>query len=127
LDTYNNTLAYCHPQSRFCVAHSSHVVVAQLSLSSSETLVTETALTRDSVTEAVSAAGRAVFSDICISRAGTGYSLRFVTYNQIGLISVKTPVFTVTAGQPTEIAAVQTRQTLLAADAEFFLVQPHIE
>jgi hypothetical protein len=127
LDTYNNTLAYCHPQSRFCVAHSSHVVIAQLSLSSSETLVTETALTRDSITEAVSAAGRVVFSDIRISRAGTGYSLRFLTSNQIGLIAVQTPVFTVTAGQPTKIAAVQTRQTLLAADAEFFLVQPHIE
>ena len=128
LDTYNNTLAYCHPLSPFCVAHSSHLVIAQVSLSSSETLVTGTALAPDSVTEAVSAAGRAVFSDIRISRAGSGYSLRFVTSNQIGgFITAQTPVFTVTAGWPTKIAAVQTRQTLLAADAEYFLVQPHIE
>ena len=136
LDIYNNTLAFCHPASAFCKAHTGQEVLAQLWLSSStgaSEIVTGTATTQDSVTQAVSAAGRAVFDGIRISMAGMGYSLRFLTPRKsldgktIGLITVQTSEFMVTAGQPVAIAAVHTRRTLLATDAEYFLVQPHIE
>ena len=35
LDIYNNTLAFCHPASAFCKAHTGQEVLAQLWLSSS--------------------------------------------------------------------------------------------
>ena len=133
-DAYDNILAFCNPSSQFCLEHEHALVRAQLFLNGGTRQVSEL-LTSDSVKEVTAGNGKAVFEDIRITKAAAGYNLRFITPGKSfpanepvkidGVIQVESSIFTVHAGRPTSIHA--SRAGLVAADAELFLIQPHVE
>ena len=132
-DEHHNVIASCRPGNAdarpysFCSQHVNSNIMAVLG----SNISTSRLLGEVNVN---AADGLAVFDNLKVNKAGSGYYFRFITplkdftTNPRGItkdnIVVQTNSFTVIAGQPQSIAAI--KELLIAADAEPFMIQPHI-